>query len=438
MSPADAFEFLEAYDLLLIVGGLAALAVAVLPRMLHDKPMSLPILMVALGFVVFSLPLGLDPPDPLDQGPVVERVTELGVIISLMVAGLSIDRPPGLIAWASTWRLLGVAMPLSILGVALVGGWVGLVPASAILLGAVVAPTDPVQGKDIELGGPGEGSEDEETETADFTTAGEEDEVRFALTSEAGLNDGLAFPYTNLAIAVAIAGTRPGNWLGAWLTVDVGYKLVVAIILGVVVGRALGALILRIPYGSDLSRSATGIAALAATLLIYGLTEYAGGYGFIATFIGAVAIRATDRWHPLHRELQSFAESAERLLMAAIMLGLGGAIAGGVFAPLDWRHVVAAFAIVLIVRPLAGGVALLGLDRSPWRDRAAISFYGVRGIATFYYLAYALEEAAFPADEVLWGLAALVVLLSVLIHGTTAAVTLGRLDEIRDEQRTST
>ena len=433
MSFADAVDMLEAYDLLLVIGGLAALAVAVLPRLLHNKPLSVPMLMVALGFTAFALPLGLDAPDPLAQGAIVKRVTELGVILSLMAVGLTIDRPPGLRAWASTWRLLALTMPLSIIGVALVGGWTGLLPASALLLGAVIAPTDPVLGKDVEVDAPGEGSAGPETETMDPTAAGEEDEVRFALTSEAGLNDGLAFPYTNLAIAIAVAGPNPGSWIGRWLSVDVGYKIAVAIAVGLVVGRAMGVLVLRVPYDSDLSRSATGIAAVAATLIVYGLTEYAGGYGFVATFVGAASIRATNRWHPLHRELQSFAEGTERLLMAGIMIGLGAAIAGGLLAPLDWRHVAGAVVIVLVVRPVAGSVALIGFDRAPWRERAAMSFYGIRGIATFYYLAYALEEAAFPGREVLWGFAGLVVLLSVMVHGATAAPALHKLDALRDQ-----
>lgn len=116
----------------------------------------------------------------------------------------------------------------------------------------------------------------------------------------------------------------------------------------------------------------------------------------------------------------------------AIMILLGGAIAGGMFAPLDWHHVLAALAIVLVVRPLAGSVELIGLDRAPWRDRAAISFYGIRGVATFYYLAYALEQARFPGQEILWALTGLVVLLSVLIHGFTAALTFDRLDRLRE------
>jgi NhaP-type Na+/H+ or K+/H+ antiporter len=422
----------------LLVAGLAVLVVAIGPRLLHDKPLSTPIIIVALGYVTFALPLGFDLPDPIEEGRVTERLTELGVILSLMVAGLTIDRVPGLRSWSTTWRLLAVTMPLTVVGVALLGWWVaGLAPASALLLGAVIAPTDPVQGKDVEVGGPQEGSEDEETEEHDLTEAGEEDEVRFALSSEAGLNDGLAFPFTYMAIAMAIAGTRPGNWIGAWATVHVVYEIVVALALGWLVGRGFGALLLRVPYGSDLSRSMTGVGAFAATLVVYGLTEYAGGYGFIATFVCAATIRGVERSHPLHRELQSFVEAAERLLMAAIMLLFGGAIAGGLLAPLEWRHVAVAVAAILLVRPLAGGVALVGLDRTPWSDRAAISFYGIRGIATFYYLAYALDQTEFPGKEEIWATAALVVLLSTLLHGFTAAPVLNKLDQRREQLQES-
>lgn len=435
MQITDALELFQSYNLLLLLFGLAVLAMAVGPRFLHDKPLAMPIVMVATGFLVFSLPLGFDTPDPIAEGEITERLTEIGVIVSLMVAGLTIDRVPGLRSWATTWRLLGITMPLTIAGVALLGWWVaGLVPASAALLGAVIAPTDPVQGKDVEVGGPQEGSEDEETEDHDPTAAGEEDEVRFGLTSEAGLNDGLAFPFTNLAIAMAIAGAHPGNWFGSWLAVDVAYEIGVALVMGWLIGRGLGTLLLRVPYGSDLSRSMMGIGALGATLIVYGATEFLGGYGFIATFICAVTIRSVERNHPLHRELQGVAEAAERLLMAAIVLLFGGAIAGGLFAPLDWRHVTVAVVTVFVVRPVAGGMALLGLRRSPIRDRAAISFYGIRGIATFYYLSYAMGETEFVGTEELWGTAGLVVLLSIIFHGLTAAPVLTKLDQLREER----
>ncbi|MBW3578713.1 MAG: cation:proton antiporter [Actinobacteria bacterium] len=424
---------MESYDLLLIVAGIAVLGTAVLPRVLHDKPFTLPMTLVGIGLVAFWLPLGLDSPDPIGAGNVTERLTELGVIVSLMTAGLTIDRAPGLRAWSPTWRLLGVTMPLTIVAAALLGWSVaGLVPATAALFGAAISPTDPVMGKDVEVGAPGEGAEDEETEEYDLTGPGEEDEVRFALTSEAGLNDGLAFPYTNLAIAMAIAGAAPGNWIGAWLVVDVVFKLTVSVLLGIGLGRILAHTLLSLPARTDPAKTVTGLGALAATLVVYGLTEYVGGYGFIATFIAAVTIRASDRWHELHAYLQTFSEQAERLLMSAILVLFGGAIARGLFAPLDGELVVVAVLIVLVVRPAAGAVGLIGFDRAPWRERAAISFFGMRGIATFYYLSHGLEEAEFAQKEEIWAVAGLVVLLSIVINGVSAAPTLEALDRRRE------
>jgi NhaP-type Na+/H+ or K+/H+ antiporter len=436
VSMSEAFSALEGYDLLLLLAGLGLVAVAVLPRLLHDQPLTVPILVVGLGIVVWSLPLGLDSPDPVDtHGGIAERLTEVGVITSLMVAGLAIDRPPGWRSWNSTWRLLAITMPLTTGAAALLGWWVaGLVPASAALFGAVCAPTDPVLGKDVEVGAPEEGAEDAETEEHDLTGPGEEDEVRFALSSEAGLNDGLAFPYTNLAIAMAIAGAAPGNWFGSWAVVDVGYKLSVGLLLGWLFGRAFAATILRFPAETELARTMTGMAALGATLVVYGATEFAGGYGFIATFVAAATLRNADRWHDDHRHLETFVEQVERALLVVILALLGGAIARGLLAPLSWELAIVGVLLIVAVRPLAGALALIGLRRSPWRDRAAVSFFGIRGIATFYYLSHAAEEAEFAQLDELWALAGFVVLLSVVVHGVTAAPVLDHLDRAREPE----
>jgi NhaP-type Na+/H+ or K+/H+ antiporter len=88
-------KLLEGYDLLLVIVGLAVLAAAVLPRLLSDKPLSLPMVLVGLGFAASALPLGLEAPDPLEHGKLTERLTEFAVIIALMGAGLKLDRPPG-------------------------------------------------------------------------------------------------------------------------------------------------------------------------------------------------------------------------------------------------------------------------------------------------------------------------------------------------------
>jgi NhaP-type Na+/H+ or K+/H+ antiporter len=432
VSFGDAYIGLEEYDLLLFVIGFALLGVSVLPRLLHDKPLSVPILVLALGVLGWSLPLGFDTPDPVEtHGPLTERITEFGVIVSLMVAGLSIDRKFTWRAWAPTWRLLGITMPLTIGAAALLGWWAGLVPATAALLGAVISPTDPVLGKDLEVGPPGEGSEGEETEDVDHTGPGEEDEVRFTLSSEAGLNDGLAFPYTNLAISMTLFGAAPGNWIGSWAVVHVGLKVTVGIVLGWLFGKALGATILRFPAKTDVAKDVTGMAALAGTLLAYGGTEWVGGYGFLATFVAAATLRQSDRWNEYHDHLEGFGEQMERTVLVLVMLFFGGAIARGILEPLTWELGLVAVILVLVVRPATGLVAMVGFDRSPWRDRAAISFFGMRGIGTFYYLSHALEEADFRQADEAWAVAGLTVLLSVVLHGVTAAPVLRRLDALR-------
>jgi NhaP-type Na+/H+ or K+/H+ antiporter len=406
----------ELYDVGLVTIGLVLLGIAVLPLVASERPISMPIVFVLFGMVVFAAPVGFAPPDPLEQGHTAERLAELGVIIALMAVGLKIDRPLGFKAWSSTWRLLAITMPLSIAAAAFLGWWlVGFLAPTAILLGAVIAPTDPVLASEVQVKEPGESEE----EAGGPDEAEREDEVRFALTSEAGLNDGLAFPFTNLAIAIALVGIAPGNWVGEWLLIDVGYKILV----GVLVGWAAGWVIARIVFATmpetQIAQSVQGIEAIAGTLITYGLTELAGGYGFIAVFVTAVMIRDYERSHDYNEPLHETSELAEQILMALIMVFFGGAIVGGLLAPLTFEAALAALAIVFLVRPVAGMVGLLGFDR-PWSERATVSFFGIRGIGTFYYLAHGLNEAAFADADLLWALAGLIVLVSIVVHGITA------------------
>ncbi|WP_224996438.1 sodium:proton antiporter [Cesiribacter sp. SM1] len=435
MDIEEAFKAFEHYDLWLIIIGLAVLATAVLPRLLAKYPLTLPIVLLALGYAAIALPLGLKTPDPKEHGSIAEHLTELGVIIAIMGAGLNIDRKPSLKGWNGTWRLLTITMILSIALAALVGWWLAaFVPATAVLLGAVIAPTDPVLASEVQVGAPGEGSEDEETEDTDQTGHGEEDEVRFSLTSEAGLNDGLAFPFTNMAVAMALAGAHPSNWIETWLLMDVLYKLGVAAVIGLGLGYLLARVIFSMPAETSLAKSMIGLGALAATLLVYGVTQYLGGYGFIAVFLGAVVIRNYKRKHEYQDYLHTLTEKTERLLTALILLGLGGAIAGGLLEPLNWQLVVSALIIIFIVRPVAGIIGLIGFKRAPWRDRLAISFYGMRGIGSLYYLSFALNEEDFEGTEEIWALVTLVVVLSIFIHGITATPVTSKLDRLREQE----
>ena len=415
---------MDPYILTLAFVGAAILGAAVLPLLLAGRPLSFPIVYVALGMAVFALPLRLPTADPLAEGDVVERMTELAVIVSLMGAGLKIDRTIGWASWRTTRRLLVLAMPLTIAGVAILGWWAaGLAPAAALLLGAVLAPTDPVLAADVQVGPPG----------------GEaEDEVRFGLTSEAGLNDGLAFPFTNAAIAMAAAGSAGvGSWLGGWVLDDVLLKLGIGLTVGLAGGRAVGAVLFRLPTTRRIAESTEGFVSLATTLLVYGVAELCHGYGFVAVFVAAYVLRHHERDHEYHEVLHASSESIERLVSAALLVLLGGAVVDGALAPLTLRGAALGLAVVLLVRPIAGWLALLRTTM-PQSERWALAFFGIRGIGSVYYLAQALNEAEFADADQLWAIVAFVILVSVLVHGVSAAPLMKRVDARREEASAST
>ncbi|HSM45911.1 MAG TPA: cation:proton antiporter [Acidimicrobiia bacterium] len=418
-------ELLDLYDIALLVIGLAALGVVGLPRLLADQPLSYPIIYVAAGAVFFALPLGFEAPDPIRLSEGTERFTEFGVIVALMGAGIGLSRPFGWSSWRTTWRLLGITMPLTIAAVAMLG-WaaLGLAPAAAILLGAVLAPTDPVLASDVQVPGPGEAAKKREEEDEDE----EEDEVRFALSSEAGLNDGLAFPFVNLAILIAISGISPGDWWSEFLFVEVFYKVAVGIIAGLLVGRLLAFAIFD--RRSPLQHTMDGMVALAATLISYAGAELVGGYGFLAVFVAAATIRRSEWKHEYHEAMHAFVDQIERLVTAVLLILFGGAVSAGVLSALEWLDVVVAVTIIVLVRPVIGWLSLFGTDAGRL-ERRAIAFFGIRGVGSFYYLAHAVNEVGFSSGDRLWAIVSMVVILSVVLHGVTATPAMRRLDELR-------
>lgn len=211
-------NLLNSYVVTLLIFGVVVLLTAWLPMALRRIPLSLPICCIAIGMLLAWSPFTPLPNfNPLENTQWAERLTEFVVIVALMGAGLKIDRPIGGHRWMITWRLLGIAMPLSIGAIAILGwGVLGLGAASALLLGAALAPTDPVLAADVQVGPP---------------QTGEEDDIRFALTSEAGLNDGLSFPFVMAAIAMAGSQSNIG-WMGHWLVFDVVWKLAAGVGMG--------------------------------------------------------------------------------------------------------------------------------------------------------------------------------------------------------------
>lgn len=414
---------LEAPSLVFAAAGLAVFAAALLPRLLMRAPVSMPMVFLGAGVFAFAALDELPDPDPLAHGDIALHLSEICVLVSLMGAGLALDRRFGWRSWATTWRLLAIAMPVCIVGFALLGGGaLGLGAGAAVLLAAVLAPTDPVLASEVQVGEPAESEEDLEGE----------DEVRFALTSEAGLNDGLAFPVVYLAIALSVVGTSPSAWLPQFLGADLFWRITMGCLIGYGVGRLLGRIFFRAPVKSvRLAEHSEGFVALAATFFAYGMAEMVEGYGFVAVFVCAVAIRSHEQTHGYHGILHSYVEQLERLLTVVLLVLLGGAVARGLLAGTTWREVAVALAIVLLVRPAAGWIALARGRTGLW-ERAVISFFGVRGIGSIYYLSYALSEGRFAQEaQMLWRVVGLVLVISIVVHGTTAGPVMNALDRAR-------
>jgi NhaP-type Na+/H+ or K+/H+ antiporter len=406
--------------------GLATLAAALLPRLLGRAPVSIPMVFLAVGAVAFVVIEPLPDPDPLRHGDVTLRITELCVIVSLMGAGIALDRPVSPRGWATTWRLLGITMPLTMLAVGLLGWSVlGFGVAASVLLAAALAPTDPVLATEVQVGEPAEDPD------------GEEDEPRFALTSEAGLNDGLAFPFVYAAIAISLVGTDPGGWLGRWLAVDLLWRVTAGTLVGLAVGWALGRLFFNARSDTfRLAQHAEGFVALAATFVTYGLAELAEGYGFVAVFVCACTIRAAERSHGYHRVLHQYVDQLERLLTILVIFLLGGATATGLLAGTTWRDVLVALVVLVVVRPAAGLIAMTHGPTRP-RERMVISFFGVRGVGSVFYVAYALEHGHFLEPGAVWRVVSLVVVGSILLHGLSATPAMHLLDRKQAERANS-
>lgn len=434
-------------DLVYLVGGAALLLGVVLPTALSRVALSAPIVLVVVGAGIGMLP-GSSTISPVGHRALTEHLTEFSVLVALMGVGLALDRPLQLRswatwrAWASTWRLLLIGMPLAIGATALLGWWVmGLAPAAALLVAAVLAPTDPVLAADVQVEGP---STDMEAE-GDAGEIDEKDEVRFALTSEAGLNDGLAFPFVYAAIFLATLG-GVSSWGLRW----VGWELIGKTVIGVVVGVATGWLLARIAFRAPrrslrLAETGEPLLAIAATLLAYGLAEVAGGWGFLAVFACALTMRSAERSSEYHALMHQVVERLERLLTLIVLLLLGVALTDGLLSNLTWQGAVLGALVIFVVRPVS---ALLALGRGARRDyvddgrlgpreRLVTAFFGVRGVGSIYYLAYATGQAEFPHLRLLWSTVAFTIVLSVLVHGVAATPVMRWLEQVRRPLPTS-
>lgn len=398
------------YILALTLIGFAALSMAWIPELMRKINISYSILYLLLGVVIYSLFEDLPWPDPLWQEEFTVHFTELVVIISLMGTGLKIDNPFDFRIWNAPLRLIFITMLIFIgLGTAL-GYWgFGFDIASAVLLGAVLAPTDPVLASDVQVGPPNVSEED--------------DDVRFALTAEAGMNDGMAFPFTWLAIVLAISAGTGEPWLAEWLGRDVIYRIVVGVLIGYGMGRLLAYLFFELPERLQLPGVRVGFVALSATLLVYGLTEIVYGYGFVSVFVTAITLRSFESTHEYHAELHHFTHQVERILLAVILILFGGSLTSGILDELTWQMALGGILFVFVIRPLTGVLGLIGSSLTR-KEKAAVSFFGIKGVGSFFYLAFAINKVTFQHEAELWALVAFVVLVSMVVHGLTASLTM--------------
>ncbi|AMM52831.1 cation transporter [Rufibacter sp. DG15C] len=409
---------MDLYLLTFVVIGAAALTMAWLPTLFQKVPLSYSILFIVVGLFIYQLPLGLPDPDPLRKNDLVLRLSELCVIITLMGTGIKINRRLTWQNWRVPLRLVSWTMLLCIAGlVALAWYFLGMPLASAVLLAAALAPTDPVLAADVQVGPPSEEVEDH---------------TRFSLTAEAGLNDGMAFPFTWLAIALAVAAQGEGepNWLLHWLSYDVLYRVVVGVGVGFLIGKAIAYLIFKLPRKSALPETRDGFVAISTTLLVYGLTEFLHGYGFIAVFITGLTIKNSEKDTTYHREMHDFTDQIERMLVVVVLILFGGSLGHGLLDALTWQGALVGLSFIFLIRPLAGMVGLVGsgIKRS---ERWAISFFGIRGIGSIFYLSFAFAHAKFMNPDEIWAVAGFTILVSIIMHGILATPIMTYLDKRR-------
>jgi NhaP-type Na+/H+ or K+/H+ antiporter len=352
--------------------------------------------------------------DPIGDAAVLEHLTEVVAIIALFGTGLAVDRPLHWRAWSHALRLLVIAMPLTIGAVALFGwGAMGLSFGAALMLGGAVAPTDPVLAGDLGIGPPGE-PDDEDTS--------------FALTAEAGFNDGLAYPFVLAGIMLAHHGDD-GNVL-TWLLSDVVWAIGGAVLVGALLGRAASAVVRRARDRGYMQEYFDAWVGIGVVLAVYGLTEVVDAYGFIAAFVAGIGFRRYERGHDMQQGTHRGASIFERLgelavvLFAASMLTLDGLGTPGLGG---WALVLL---VVFVLRPAAGVIALVGTNL-PWRERAFAAFFGVRGVGSLFYASVVVTSGALPEAEaavVLWTVVALAV-VSIVVHGLAGEPARRRLQK---------
>lgn len=407
------------HTLLLLLAGCVALMAAIVPVVLGKKHVSAPIIYLIIGAAAF-LVIGYYDIHPLDQLEEIQHITEFVVLVALANAGLRIKSPFAWNTWKNAVRLLAIAMPITILA-AVYLGWqfLALAPATAVLFGALISPTDPVLASELQTSEPGEP---------------DDSKSKLGLTAEAGINDGLAFPFTWLAVFIAKEGTDFTQWWHRWLLHDLLLKTAIGVAVGLASGWLLYKMVFSISSKNEtLSRISRGILSLSVILLPYALAEVIGGYGFLSVFFAACMFSNYEKHQEHMNSLHDFNEELESFAVAVIFITIGIFIAMHYRMLTDWPVMAVAALLVLVVRPAAGYLSLIGTKLNRLQ-RFALAFYGIRGIGSIFYLAFALTEADFEQPKKLIEITTATIFLSVVIHGVTARWIHKKIEKHDSEQ----
>lgn len=397
----------DLYTLGLVAVGVSVLVGAVALTHQSERAFSASVFYVTLGMVgavALSL-LDVQPLDPVADHVLVERLTELALVVAVFAAGLTVERRVKRSSWISIATLLLVVMPLTILAIAAFGVWaMGLSFSAALLLGAVLAPTDPVLAGDVGLSEPG----------------GEVlGEPRLSLHTEAGVNDGLASPFVVLGLFVAKDGGT--DWLGEWFVADVLYAAGIGLVLGALCGAGAAALLTRARSRGLLSVRLDGLLGIALALIVYGATEAIGEYGLLAVFAAGFAFRRYEFDHRIHGGVYNGTEAAGKTLEFAVLLLLGTMLTlGGLSVPGVWGWILVPV-LLLVIRPVLvlSTVGRGSMDRG---SRLFLGFFGVRGVAALFYAAIVVEANVVSDAEqsvIVWTTIVCVV-CSIVVHGLSA------------------
>ena len=394
--------------------GVTTLVMAWLPSVSKKIKISYPIILLGIGVFLYYLGLPMPMSNLFDIDKQLMYFCEIMVIISLMGAGLKIGNDYRLKSWEMPFRLIVFTMPLTMIAIYFLGIHLfSLSLPAAILLAATLVPTDPVLAAEVQI----KDMEQKENSIAS----------QFALTAEAGINDGVAFPFIFMAVLIAEAGGWNNFDLSNWLWDKFLLKIFLGVLIGYLLGRSIGYLLESLPEIKGI-KNPHGFVAISITLMTYGITELLHGYGFLAVFIAALSIRYEEKIHNrVEEKMHHFVEEVERFLLVIWLILFGGFTLDGIFEYIDWRGILFALMLIFLIRPISGMIGLWGVDRSA-SDKLAISFLGIRGIGSFFYLAWAFTQTNLIQEKnELYAITSLVVLCSIIIHGLTAPRIIDKL-----------